>query len=88
MKLTQKHKDYWRKNLRVTGSLLAIWIVVSFVLTYFADALTFDFIGWPFSFYMSAQGSLIIYMLIIWLYARYMNRLDEQYGVNELDDES
>ncbi|MGB9150149.1 MAG: DUF4212 domain-containing protein, partial [Burkholderiales bacterium] len=72
----------------VTGSLLAIWFVVSFGLTYFANALTFDFFGWPFSFYMSAQGALIIYMLIIWLYARYMNRLDQQYGVSELEEES
>lgn len=88
MQLTQKHKDYWRKNLRVTAFFLAIWFVVSFGLTYFADALTFDFFGWPFSFYMSAQGALIIYMLIIWLYARYMNRLDQQYGANALEEET
>jgi putative solute:sodium symporter small subunit len=34
------------------------------------------FFGWPFSFWMGAQGSLVVYCLIIWFYARYMNKLD------------
>ena len=36
---------------------------------------------------MAAQGSLIIYVVIIWIYARYMNRLDKVYDVDEGDDE-
>ena len=39
--------------------------------------------GFPFAFYMGAQGSLIIYVLIIWYYARRMNQLDKEYGVHE-----
>lgn len=87
MQLTEKHKEYWNKNLRITGTLLAIWFLVSFVLTYFAKELTFNFFGWPFSFYMAAQGSLIIYVIIIWFYARYMNNLDKEYGVHEGEEE-
>ena len=45
-----------------------------------------NFFGWPLSFYMGAQGSLIIYVLIIWYYARAMGKLDEEYGVAEGDD--
>jgi len=41
-----------------------------------------NFIG-PLGFYMSAQGSLIIYVAIIWYYAHYMNNLDQEYGVHE-----
>ena len=37
----------------------------------------------PCGFYMSAQGSLIIYVAIIWYYAHYMNNLDKEYGVHE-----
>jgi hypothetical protein len=37
----------------------------------------------PLGFYMSAQGSLIIYVAIIWYYAHYMNNLDKEYGVHE-----
>ena len=39
----------------------------------------------PLGFYMSAQGSLIIYVVIIWIYARYMQGLDRQYNVDEGD---
>jgi putative solute:sodium symporter small subunit len=85
MPLTDKHHEYWRRNLRLTATLLAVWFVVTFVVVYFARSLDFDFFGWPFSFWMGAQGSLIVYMLIIWFYARKMNRLDQEYGVDETE---
>jgi putative solute:sodium symporter small subunit len=83
MQLTERHQEYWGKNLRITGLLLALWFLVTFVLLYFARDLTFSFFGWPFSFWVAAQGALIIYCLIIWYYARYMNNLDKEYGVAE-----
>jgi putative solute:sodium symporter small subunit len=87
MQLTDKHREYWRRNLNITAVLLVIWFVVTFVIGYFARDLTFNFFGWPWSFYMGAQGSLIIYVIIIWYYARYMNRLDLEYGVHEGEDD-
>ena len=86
MQLTQKHQEYWRKNLNLTLVLLVIWFVATFVMAFFARDLTFNFFGWPFSFYMAAQGSLIIYILIIWYYARTMKKLDDEYGVAEGDE--
>jgi putative solute:sodium symporter small subunit len=84
MQLSAKHLDYWRKNLRITGILLFIWFFVSFVLVFFSRELSsITFFGFPFSFYMAAQGSLIIYVLIIWYYAHYMNKLDIEYDVHE-----
>ncbi|MCE2782079.1 DUF4212 domain-containing protein [Limnohabitans sp.] len=83
MQLTARHQEYWGKNLRITGLLLALWFFVTFVLLYFARDLTFSFFGWPFSFWVAAQGALIVYCLIIWYYARYMNNLDKEYGVAE-----
>lgn len=86
MELSAKHREYWHRNLTLTGVLLAIWFVVTFVLGYFAIPLAeINFFGWPFSFYMAAQGSLIIYVLIIWFYARRMGRLDREYDVAEGD---
>jgi len=87
MQLSAKHHEYWRKNLRITALLMVVWFVVTFVIGYYARELNFNFFGWPFSFYMGAQGSLIIYVVIIWFYARYMNNLDLEYGVHEGDDE-
>ncbi len=81
MQLDEGHRQYWRKNLRITGILLGVWFLVTFVMGYYARDLNFNFFGWPFSFWMAAQGSLIIYVLIIWIYARYMNNLDQEFGV-------
>lgn len=87
MASTAKLDQYWQRNLRITGILLAIWFIVTFVVGWFARELSFSFFGWPFSFYMGAQGSLVIYCLIIWFYARYMNNMDIEYGVQEGEEE-
>ncbi len=87
MQLTEKHRTYWQTNLRITSILLFIWFVVTFVVSYFARDLNFTFFGWPFSFWMGAQGSLVVYCLIIWFYAHFMNKLDVQHGVSEDEDE-
>ena len=84
MQVTENQRLYWQKNLRLTAILLAIWFVVTFVMAYFArDLSTITFFGWPLSFYMAAQGSLIVYVVIIAVYARTMNRLDQEHGVAE-----
>jgi putative solute:sodium symporter small subunit len=87
MQLTERHREYWSKNLAITSVLLLIWFVITFVLMYFARDLSFNFFGWPFAFYMGAQGALIIYVIIIWYYARYMNNLDRVYDVHEGEDD-
>jgi putative solute:sodium symporter small subunit len=83
MQPSENHRQYWRKNLNITAVLLAIWFLVTFVIGYFARSLSFNFFGWPFSFWMGAQGSLIVYCVIIWYYARYMGRLDIEHNVAE-----
>ena len=83
MQLTEKHKKYWKMNLRISSILLAIWFISTFVMGWYARELNeIQFLG-PLGFYMSAQGSLIIYVAIIWYYAHYMNKLDLEYGVHE-----
>jgi putative solute:sodium symporter small subunit len=84
MQLTETHRHYWKKNLKLTLILLSIWFVVTFVLNFFARPLAeINFFGWPFSFYMGAQGSLIIYVVLIAVYARKMRQLDIEHGVDE-----
>lgn len=83
MQPPEKQREHWRKNLRMTAILLAIWFLVTFVVGWFARDLSFDFFGWPFSFWIGAQGALLVYVAIIGFYAWYMNRLDAQYGVPE-----
>lgn len=84
MQLSDKHHEYWRKNLRLTAILLAIWFVVTYVVAWFArDLNTITFFGFPLGFYIGAQGALIVYVLIIFYYAKRMNKLDKQFGVAE-----
>ena len=84
MELTAKHEEYWRKNLVITAILMVIWFFATFVEGWYARELNnYTFLGFPLGFYMSAQGSLIIYVVIIWFYARYMNGLDQEYNVDE-----
>jgi putative solute:sodium symporter small subunit len=83
MQLTETQRHYWQKNLRITAVLMAIWFVVTFGVGYFARDLNFTFFGWPFSFWVGAQGALIVYVVLIWYYARTMNRLDQEHGVAE-----
>ena len=87
MQLTEKHQQYWSALLRKTDLLLALWFVVTYVVSFYARELSFNFFGWPFAFYMGAQGSLIIYVLIIWYYARSMNKMDKEFGVAEAEDD-
>jgi len=86
MQLTEKHNEYWHKNLVITGILLSVWFVATFVEAWFARELnTITFLGFPFGFYMSAQGSLIIYVALIGIYALLMRKLDLEYNVDEGD---
>ena len=87
MELTQRHKEYWHKNLTITVILLGIWFVVTFVIGFFAREVNeIRVLGFPLAFYMAAQGALVIYVAIIWFYARYMNGLDQEYNVDEGED--
>jgi putative solute:sodium symporter small subunit len=84
MQLTEKHNQYWHRNLRLTAVLLAIWFVATFVVVWFARELqSVTFLGFPFSFYMGAQGALLIYVMLVGYYAWRMDRLDREYGVQE-----
>ena len=87
MQLTDSHKQYWQKNMRITGLLLFIWFVVTYVVSFMARDLSFTFFGWPFSFWMGAQGSVVVYVLLIAYYAHYMNNLDKEYDCAEVEEE-
>ncbi len=86
MELTEGHNEYWRRNLKITAILLSVWFVVTFVEAWFARELnTVTFLGFPLGFYMSAQGSLAIYVAIIGIYAYLMRKLDKEFNVDEGD---
>lgn len=76
---------YWRVNIKVLLILLAVWFIASFGLSILAvDWLDqFNFMGFPLGFWMAQQGSMVVFLLIIAVYAIVMNRVDRKYGVEE-----
>ena len=82
--LRLQQKRYWQKTLWLTGLLLAVWFLVTFAAPFFSVALNeLTFLGLPLGYFIAAQGSLIIYIVLIGLYAFLMNRLDRRFGVDE-----
>jgi putative solute:sodium symporter small subunit len=84
--LTERQKEaYWRYNVTLTTILLVIWFVVTYVVSgVLAGWLNqFTVLGFPFGYYMAAQGSLAIFVIEIAVYAYLMNRKDLEYGIRE-----
>ena len=78
------HDLYWRKTRRLTFGLLVIWVFITFVLSWYAKELNaFSLFGFPLGFYMAAQGSLVIYLAIIWYYNRRMRQLEREFGIDD-----
>jgi putative solute:sodium symporter small subunit len=78
-------QSYWRYNVTLTTILLAIWFVVTYLISgLWAGALNqYSFLGFPLGYYMAAQGSLAIFVIEIAVYAYLMNKQDEKYGILE-----
>lgn len=74
---TSQEKTHWKKLRSLTFFLLTIWLVVSFSIIFFARELAgLHLFGWPVSFYMAAQGSILIYLLLIAIYAVVAKKID------------
>ena len=68
MSTPEQLRTYWRRTLRITAVLLAVWFVATFGVVYWADGLDrVTFLGFPLGFYMAAQGSLIVYVVAVWI---------------------
>jgi putative solute:sodium symporter small subunit len=80
-----EHHKYWKENLRLLAILLSIWFLVSFVFgILLVDQLnTVKFAGFPLGFWFAQQGSIIIFVILIFVYVNWMNRLDAKYGYRE-----
>jgi putative solute:sodium symporter small subunit len=67
---------HWRRTRALTAALLLAWFGVGFGVSWFARDLDFDFFGWPFSFWVAAQGGVIVFVVLLAIYARRMARID------------
>jgi putative solute:sodium symporter small subunit len=85
MATPEKRRAHWQANLRLLAILLFLWAFVSFgCAIFFADALDHIRIGgFKLGFWMGQQGSIYVFVGIIWFYVWRMNYLDRHYDVHE-----
>jgi putative solute:sodium symporter small subunit len=87
MTQAQKNRAYWRANLRLLASLLLVWFGVSFGCgILWVDTLNEIRIpgtGFPLGFWFAQQGSIWVFVALIFVYVWRMNHLDRQFGVSE-----
>ena len=69
---------HWRRTCRLTAGLLLAWCAVGYGVTWFARDLDFAFFGWPFSFWVAAQGAIVVFVVLNAVYARWMARNDRR----------
>jgi putative solute:sodium symporter small subunit len=85
MKVTANAKAYWRDNIKYVLILLAIWFVVSYGAgILFKDELnTIRIGGFKLGFWFAQQGAMYVFVVLIFIYVRLMNKLDKKYGYDE-----
>ncbi|MEM6717964.1 MAG: DUF4212 domain-containing protein [Bacteroidota bacterium] len=81
----QRAKAYWKENLRYLLILLSIWFIVSYGCgILFREALNeFKLGGFKLGFWFAQQGSIYVFVILIFVYVRLMNKLDKKYGFDE-----
>lgn len=83
-KKTLNREQYWRRTRRLTFVLLAVWSLVNFGVIMSARALSgITFFGWSLSYYMAAQGTILVYVAIIGFHTWRMSRLDKLFADEE-----
>jgi len=84
--MTEKnHALYWKRNLRYLAILLSIWFLVSFVFgILLVDQLNaFKIGGFPLGFWFAHQGAIYVFVVLIFVYMYLMNKLDQEFDVDE-----
>ena len=85
-----RHAAYWRANLRLMGVLLFVWFLVSYgfgiLLVEQLNAITW--FGFRLGFWFAQQGSIYVFVVLIFIYVWRMNQLDHRYRVDEEEGDS
>ena len=82
-----RHEAYWKQNVRYVGGLIAVWFVVSYgfgiVLAEPLNAFRVPGTAYLLGFWFAQQGSIYVFVVLIFVYVVLMNRLDRRFDVDE-----
>ncbi len=75
---------YWRRTSSLMWTMFALWLFFSFIVNFFVNSLNaIVILGFPLGFYMAAQGSLIAFVVMLFVFARKQDSIDREEGVAE-----
>ena len=79
-----QQEAHWKKTKNLMIVHLSIWFVFAYVVHWFAPALNnMSFLHFPVGFYMAAQGSLVVFVVQLFVFARQQHKIDVQFGMAE-----
>ncbi|NET01966.1 MAG: DUF4212 domain-containing protein [Sphaerospermopsis sp. SIO1G2] len=81
----QQRRAYWRANTALIRNLLIVWALVSLIFSILLveQLNTIQFFGVPFGFWMAQQGSILTFVVLIFIYALQMDKLDKKYNIKK-----
>jgi putative solute:sodium symporter small subunit len=86
--LKQKEEAHWAKTSRLMLTHLGVWFFFGFVIHMFVvplNKIIIPILGFPLGFYMAAQGSLIVFVVMLFLFAKQQDKIDREFGFAEED---
>jgi putative solute:sodium symporter small subunit len=86
----ENQEAHWKKTTNLMLTHLGIWFFFGYVVHMFVvplNKITIPILGFPLGFYMAAQGSLIVFVVILFMFARQQNRIDREHGYAEEDND-
>tara|TARA_Y100001934_G_scaffold277352_1_gene375929 strand:+ start:3894 stop:4235 length:342 start_codon:yes stop_codon:yes gene_type:complete len=83
--VSENHKKYWQKNIKLVLWLLVVWFLFGCVLSIlFVEELNkFSIGGFPLGFWISQQGTILVFIGLIFIYAKSLQKLDKEFGVED-----
>ena len=81
-------EEHWRRTTRLMLTHLGVWFFFGYIIHMFVKPLNtiiIPILGFPLGFYMAAQGSLIVFVTMLFLFARQQNQIDREHGYAEED---
>jgi putative solute:sodium symporter small subunit len=88
MQTSANDQAHWRRTTRLMLTHLALWFFFGYVVHMFVNQLnqiTIPVLQFPLGFYMAAQGSLIAFVVMLFVFARQQDKIDREHGVAEDD---
>ena len=86
MATSKNDEAHWNKTTRLMLTHLALWVFFGYIVHMFVvplNAIKVPILGFPLGFYMAAQGSLIVFVVMLFLFARQQDKIDREFGVAE-----